>query len=412
MFKKLVALLTIFLIYVSSALHALAVEISAPSGILIDFNTGQILYQKNAYQKMYPASTTKILTAIIAIERGNLNDIVTVPKEASPIDGSKIYLTPGEQLTLEQLLYAIMLESANDAAVSIAVHIGGSVENFAKLMNQKAKELGAKNSNFVNPNGLPNPNHYTTAYDLSQIARYAMQNPKFREIVSTVHYTIPPTNKFDKPRELYNSNRLIKATSYHYEGADGIKTGYTVVAKETLVASATRNGHRLITVVMGAEGRNIWTDTITLLNYGFNNFTYKKLSTKNEVIKELPIGKGTIHLATDRDAYYTVKKEDENRIEKNIVLNKNIKKPIKSGEVLGFVEYKLNGNTIEKVKLISLESVDIFGNIKSGKSSNPFDKYLKWSIILFSPFIGLYAVRFIIKKRRKNSYLFQKKKGW
>ncbi|MEW9082028.1 D-alanyl-D-alanine carboxypeptidase family protein [Caldanaerobacter subterraneus] len=404
MAKKIIALLIIIVFaFLSVPAHAETPqppEIVGPTAVLMDFTTGQVLYDKNMHKRMYPASTTKILTAIIALEKGKLDDVVTCSENVTKIEGNSIFLSPGEQLTLEQLLYALMLESANDAAIAIAEHIGGSVENFAKMMNEKAREIGAYNSHFVNPNGLPDENHYSTPYDMAQIARYAMQNAEFRKIVSTLHYQIPPTNKFDKPRDLWISNRLLKPSRFHYEGADGVKTGYTVAAGQVLVASATRDGHRLISVIMGDEGINIWTDTIKLLDYGFQNFSLVKVTQKDEVITSIELGKGgfKLPLIAQKDFYYEVPKGKENSIKTEVVLKEDIKAPIQKGEVLGYIKYTLDGKEIGTNPLIASEDVykNFLGNYYNEKEKNPIVHPLK---IIFG--IASFSVAFLLWKRQK-----------
>lgn len=392
-----------------------APEIVGPTAVLIDFTSGQVLYDKNMNQKMYPASTTKILTAILAIENGKLDDIVTASDNVTKVDGNSIFLSPGEKMTLRDLLYALLLESANDAAIAIAEHIGGSVENFARMMNQKAKEIGTKNSNFVNPNGLPDQNHYSTPYDMALIGRYAMENKEFSKIVSTLHYTIPPTNKMDKERDLWLSNRLLKPSSYHYDGADGIKTGYTTIAQQVLVASAVRNNHRLISVIMGDTGTNIWTDTIKLLDYGFNNFDLVKLNNQNELITYATIGKSQfkLPLTAKNDFYYEIPKNEKDNIKSEIILNKNLKAPISKGNVLGNIVYKLNGKEIGSVELVANESVykNIWGTYyNESKTQVIKNNHLKLVNLLFGFFLLLIAF-VLLKKRRfkkKKNYIFSK----
>lgn len=418
--KKILIFLIVLFIVIGQITPIYAItqkpEIVGPTAVLMDFTTGQVLYDKNMHKRMYPASTTKILTAIIAIERGNLNDIVTASNNVTKIDGNSIYLSPGEKLTLEQLLYAIMLESANDAAIAIAEYIGGSVENFAKIMNEKAKEIGAHDSHFVNPNGLPDENHYSTPYDMALIARYAMQNPEFRKIVTTIHYQIPPTNKFEKVRDLWLSNRLIKPSSFHYEGADGVKTGYTVAAGQVLVASATRNGHRLISVIMGDQGTNIWTDTIKLLDYGFQNFTLVKKTEKGEVVTYIDLGKShfKLPLIAKEDFYYEVPKGQENSIEAQIILNKNIKAPINKGETLGYIKYTLNEKEIGTNPLIAAESVykNFWGNYYMEVQSSEVKNTMYTNPVRFITGTTILGIAFILWRRRKirnrKKYIFSK----
>lgn len=390
-------------------------QIVGPTAVLMDFTTGQVLYDKNMNQRMYPASTTKILTAIIAIEKGKLNDVVTVNDDVKNIDGNSIYLVPGEKLTLEQLLYAMLLESANDAAIAVADHIGGSIQGFANLMNEKAKEIGAKDSHFVNPNGLPNTNHYSTPYDMALIARYAMGNATFRKIVSTIHYQIPPTNKFDKPRDLWISNRLIKPTSFHYDGADGVKTGYTIAANQVFVGSATRNGHRLISVIMGDEGTNIWTDTIKLLNYGFNNFDLVNPLEKNSIVTYADIGKVKfkLPLIAKDSFYYVVPKGQESSIKSSISVDKNINAPVKKGTTLGMINFTLNGKPIGSVQLIADESVykNYLGTYYNGTKTTVIKDYStirSYAELFLGLVIVMISILLWLKKRARNKFIFIK----
>ncbi|MBP2072646.1 D-alanyl-D-alanine carboxypeptidase (penicillin-binding protein 5/6) [Thermoanaerobacterium butyriciformans] len=417
--KKTFTFIMAFIFLISFIPRVYAIEsppqIVGPTAVLMDFTTGQVLYDKNMHQKMYPASTTKILTAIIAIEKGKLNDVVTVNDDVKNIDGNSIYLVPGEQLTLEQLLYAMLLESANDAAIAVADHIGGSVQVFADMMNKKAKEIGANDSHFVNPNGLPDNNHYSTPYDMALIARYAMENATFRKIVSTIHYQIPPTNKFDKPRDLWISNRLIKPSSFHYDGADGVKTGYTIAANQVFVGSATRNGHRLISVIMGDVGTNIWSDTIKLLNYGFNNYTLVNPLEKDSIVTYADVGKVKfkLPLIAKDSFYYAVPKGEENNIKSNITLEDNIKAPIKKGAVLGKIDFTFDGKSIGSVQLVADESVykNYLGTYYNSdgttiiKDYGTIRSYIELILGLFAILVSVVLWR---RKRAKNRFIFIK----
>lgn len=417
--KKTFTFIMAFIFLISFIPHVYAIEsppqIVGSTAVLMDFTTGQVLYDKNMHQKMYPASTTKILTAIIAIEKGKLNDVVTVNDDVKNIDGNSIYLVPGEQLTLEQLLYAMLLESSNDAAIAVADHIGGNVQAFADMMNKKAKEIGANGSHFVNPNGLPNNNHYSTPYDMALIARYAMGNATFRKIVSTIHYQIPPTNKFGKPRDLWISNRLIKPTSFHYDGADGIKTGYTVAANQVFVGSATRNGHRLISVIMGDVGTNIWSDTIKLLNYGFNNYTLVNLLEKDSIVTYADVGKVKfkLPLIAKDSFYYAVPKGEENDIKSSITLDNNIKAPIKKGTVLGKIDFTFDGKSIGSVQLVADESVykNYLGTYYNSNRTTIIKDYgtiRSYIELILGLFAILVSVALWRRKRAKNRFIFIK----
>ena len=236
--------------------------LAAQSAALVDSYSGEFLYTKNPDAKQYPASSTKILTALIVIEAGNLDQIVTVAPEDTKVEPSSLDLKPGQQFTRRQLLFGMLLKSANDVAMCLARDNAGSVPAFAEKMNLRAAELGATNSHFVNPHGLHDPNHYTSAHDLVLIARAAMQQPLFRQIVSTIYYTWrTPTGAVD---ELRNHNRLLR----HFAGCNGLKTGYTRAAQQVLVSSALRGGHEVISVVLHTDKPGIWVDSKTLLTYG------------------------------------------------------------------------------------------------------------------------------------------------
>lgn len=335
------------------------VSVSAPSAILIDAKSGKVLYEKNADDKRYPASTTKIMTGLLAVEHGKFDEIVTVGVNPSLVKrgSSQIYLVPGEQLTMDQLLYALMLESANDAAVAIAEHISGSVEEFAKLMNEKAKEVGAKNTNFVNPNGLHDKNHYTTPRDLALMAKYAMTLPKFRDVVKEVKYTIPKTNKQEERNYITNSNKLIWKIydKYRYEFATGIKTGYTTEAKNCLVGGAKKGDVELISVVMAADGANIYTDTIALFEYGFANYQNIVLLKKGQITTTVPVedSEEKINLVASEDFSLLLSESEKSKITTDIKMNETVKKPVSKGDVLGEMYFYLDGKEIKKVELLS-----------------------------------------------------------
>lgn len=242
--------------------------LNSEAAILMDLDTGALLYSKNIHERLYPASTTKILTAILTLESGSLDRIVTVGKNPPTVEPSKIDLKQGEKIQLRYLLYALLVDSANDAAVAIAEYIGGSEENFAKMMNAKAKLIGCRDSHFANPNGLPNRNHYTSAYDLAIITRYAMKNLTFRKVVATKSYIIPPTN-MSQARSITNHNKMIlPSSSYYYPGCIGVKTGYTIVSRHTLVSAAVRGNKRLLSVIL-KDSTPPYNDIEALFNYGF-----------------------------------------------------------------------------------------------------------------------------------------------
>lgn len=338
------------------------------SCILIEANTGTILYGKNENQKMFPASTTKILTAIIAIEKCNLDDAVIVQKSAIssiPAGYSSAYLSEGEQITVRDLLQVFLIHSANEAGYVLAEHISGSVSNFADLMNSKSKEIGCTNSNFVNPSGIHNENHYTTAEDLAKIASYCMKNKTFRSIVSMKKCTIAPTNKSDS-RTYKNTNDLINPSSKYYTPeCIGIKTGYTSEAKNCLVAGFTKNGLNLISIVLGSPtiqgiSSTRCVDSITLCKYGYSNYEMKKFATKGETISSIDIKNGsketrTLDLILENDVKL-LSKADSSESNLNISLKENLHAPIKANDIVGTATYTSCGT---KVTVNLLASHDV-----------------------------------------------------
>ena len=252
-----------------------APETLSPGVILMEESTGTILYEKNSDEAHYPASITKIMTTLLALENGNLSDMVTFSDDAiNNTEGSGIARDYGEQMTLEQCLYGVMLESANECAYAVAEHVGGTVENFVDMMNAKAKELGCTNTHFANPHGLQDENHYTTAHDMALIAQAAYQNETFRIIIGTKMYTIPPTNKHAEETVLRNHHDML--CTYHnanrkylYPYCVGGKTGYTATANSTLVTYAEKDGMTLICVVMNTQSPNQFIDTVNFFDYAF-----------------------------------------------------------------------------------------------------------------------------------------------
>jgi D-alanyl-D-alanine carboxypeptidase (penicillin-binding protein 5/6) len=233
------------------------------SAIVLDTKTGEALFERESDRQMYPASTTKVLTAIVAIESGRLDEVVTIQRCDTHVQPSSIGLVPGERLTLRDLAYGLLLRSGNDAALAIARHLAGSPSAFAVLMNQKARDIGCTGSNFTNPHGLPNRHHYTTARDLGRIMVYAMKNPEFRQITGTQYYQSVSSNR---TRMFVNKNRLLRS----YPGTTGGKPGYTVAAQQTLVASAKRSDRELVVVCLHSCGRALWSDATHLLDFGFH----------------------------------------------------------------------------------------------------------------------------------------------
>lgn len=340
-------------------------QLNGKAMVLIDSKSGRIVFSQNGDMPLPPASTTKILTAIIALERSKLTDKVKAGKNPSMVEPSAIGIKEGEVISMENLLYALLVKSANDAAVAIAEYISGSVPKFSALMNEKARQLGATNTHFVNPNGLNDPNHYTTAHDLAVIAKYAMENEQFRKFVSTKYKVLPRAD--DKAvKWLENHNKML----YRYSGANGVKTGYTREAKQCLVASAARGDQEFIAVILGAEGSNVWTDAQKLLDYGFANFSTFKLKSAGSTVSTAKVsrGAGTAVLVTQKDFYYTLPKGRTGNVTQEAEINRGIKAPVKAGQVLGRLRFFMSGKDIGSVNLVAQSDIPVK---KSGVNNAP-----------------------------------------
>lgn len=333
-----------------------ALNLSAQSAVVIDAETGAVLYGKNIHQRRPPASTTKVMTAILGIELGNLKDKVKASHRAVYQEGSAIYLKEGEELTLEELLYGVMLSSGNDASVAVGEHIGKTVENFANLMTRKAKEVGALNTTFKNPNGLPNDEHLTTAYDLAMIMRYAMQNETFKTITSTKYKVITGPGSEWPTRGLRNHNKLLWET--YYSDCDGGKTGFTRAAGRCLISTAIRNGRRVIATVLNAP--NHYPDSIQLLDYGLDQFSNITLIKEGETVHNLDIPESVekqLELITVRNLIVTVPKGRSSKAETKIQLSEGLRLPILAGQRMGIMEVYLDDKKVGQVDLIAKHEV-------------------------------------------------------
>lgn len=315
-------------------------QVEARSAVVMDVYTDSILYSKNADEKLYPASITKILTTLLACENLEMKDKVVVSQEAAygiEPGSSSIYADTGEIFTVQQALMAVMLESANEMSLAIAETVSGSVKKFVELMNERARQIGCTNTHFNNPNGLPDETHVTTANDMAKIAKAAWFNPLFRKFTTKDVFEIPPTNKFSETRYLLNHHKMMEGRDYAYDGVVGGKTGYTTAAGSTLVTYAKRDDTILLVVVMGTVNGG-WSDTAALLDYGFNSFERVKLSTGNNSVsvQALPSEK---YLLTDggnscpfyytRGVYVTVPAgTDLNTLEKRQSLCSNAAGPL------------------------------------------------------------------------------------
>lgn len=321
--------------------------VTAGAAVLLEADSGQVLYSKNGTAKMPPASTTKIMTVLLALEGGNLDRVVTVSPKAASVGEASIDLKAGEKLTLDDLIYGAMLKSGNDACVAIAEHVAGTESNFVLLMNQKAKVLGALNTSFINTNGLPATGHFTTARDLAIITRYALKNQSFQKAVSTRGKLIGST---EGERYLNNTNRLL----WSYDGANGVKTGTTVEAGECLVASATRDGRQLINVVLHSEDR--WSDSTTLLDYGFECFDQVLALQEQESFGWIAVREGTgdkVQAVVSNDLKVVIPKNRPDLIEKKVEITRELTAPVWDGQKVGRVIVSVNGIETESVDLVS-----------------------------------------------------------
>lgn len=319
-------------------------EISGTAGILVNMNTGKVIWSKNPDEKLPLASTTKILTGVIALEKGNLHDEVTVSENAIKVDGTRVYLKAGEKQTLENLLYAMLLNSANDAAYAIAEHIGGSIDGFAKLMNARAQEIGARNSHFVNPNGLTADEHYTTARDLALIAQEAMKNKTFRTIVAT---KTRAWNGADWQSVLRNQNKLLFQSNEYI----GVKTGYTTAAKNCLVAAKEKNNDLFLAVVLGSTG-NVFNEAKSLLDYASNNYYTQSLASKNQAISEIQIKGQKLKIVPKDDVIFLQAKDTPFSPDKKVIIDE-LKLPIKKGQVVGRLELENKNKIVGSTLLIA-----------------------------------------------------------
>lgn len=408
--KVLVSIILILLAALNTVAYAAAPppQVTADGSILIDANSGNILFEKNKDTRFFPASTTKIMTTLLVLENCKLDDKVIVgTKPSSFVDGNKIYIFKDEEFTVEQLLYALLLESANDVAIALAEHVSGTEEAFANLMTERAKELGCKNTHFVNAHGLDDPNHYTTAYDLSLIAREAMKNEDFRKIITTRSYFIPPTNKQPLKRPLNLRNNIVLNTKYHVDGADGIKTGYTTIAGHSFAGSALRGDTRLIVVLLHDKKPGLWEDAQALLNYGFDNFKTVKKVSAGDVVKTVK-AEGTnieIPLIAGKDFYYTCPIDENVQISTNISIPRGLNGTIFKGQKLGYEEFISNGTKIGSIDLLAGNEVPatILHNYnndcksKINKSYSPIMVILSVGAITFTI---LSTINYTIKRRR------------
>lgn len=326
------------------------ISISAESAVLYLPETEELVYEKNADERMPMASTTKIMTALVVLSEAERDELVIIPEEAVGIEGSSAYLKGGEELTIEELLYALLLQSANDVATALAYHVGGDIRGFSDMMNAKAEELGLNNTHFTNPHGLDDDEHYTTARDLAIIAAKAMENETFRNIVSSKRKSFAS----DTRRRTYiNHNKLLCM----YDGCVGVKTGFTKKSGRCLVSAAEREGLTFITVTLDAP--NDWEDHKKLLNYGYLHIEKIALCTENKFRYEIPIiggEKDTLSVGSS-DAKSVILPRGEHEVQQFVKLTRYAVAPIKKGDIVGEVIFTVDGNEAGRTRLYSLEDV-------------------------------------------------------
>ena len=415
-----------FNLFISSSFASpIEPDISAESAILIEIDSGEILYEKNANAPMYPASTTKIMTALLTLEHLNLEDKITVPEDMGPADGSAMYLLPGEVFTVRELLDGLLVKSANDAAVLLARTISGDIQSFATLMNQRAKDIGCTNTSFANPNGLHDPSHTISAHDMALIAREAMKNATFRELVSQVNVTLDETPQTPEKRYFRNTNRFLWSTSkiiynneyipIKYEVVDGIKTGYTGEAGNCLVSSGKKNNIRVISVVFKASGYDVYRDSRLLLDYGFDNFEKKTLIKKDTVLGSQPINyssQGSLEYGTKEDFVVPYLKSSLPVYNTKIMLN-DLKLPISKGDIVGKLVIS-NDKSTNELTLFALNNVESIFNLNFIKqiftyNSSSILKYLGYSLSsLFVLFIGFRYYVYCKRKKRLKRKSYRK----
>lgn len=328
-------------------------NVTATSAIVIEASTGHVIYSRNPDAPMFPASTTKMMTLIMALEHGNLDEIVNVSSNASGTEGSTLWLDPNEKIPLSDLLYGMILVSGNDASVAIAEHIDGTVAQFAEHMTNRARELGATGTQFMNPHGLPDDNHYTTARDMAILAAYGFKLPGFEEFVSTQQMAFPWIHDANN-KILRSENQLL----WTYNGANGIKTGYTARAGRCVVAAAKRNGIQLISVVL--DGLYMWNDSIILLDYGFEHVNSATLVQADQIVKTLPVLSGrkkSMKVKTAGEIVVPIFKDDD-AYQIKYDMPEVLTAPITNGESIGKVRVYIDGKEISSTDIVTTGDVE------------------------------------------------------
>lgn len=351
--KKTIAFICIISVLCLSAPAAFAAAPgnSAGAAILVHADSGQVLFSQNADNQMLIASTTKIMTALVVLENCDPDEKVDILNEYAAVEGSSMYLKPGGEYTVRDLLYGMMLASGNDAATALACHAGGSIEGFAGMMNAKASELGLKNTSFENPHGLDGKQQYSSAYDLAMITCKALENELFAQIVATKTYSVGE-------QSYMNHNKLL----WSYEGCRGVKTGYTIAAGRTLVSCAERDGMKLVCVTLSDP--NDWKDHAALFDWGFSAFAYRSVLPMGDIYK-VPVISGTVSevgvTASENPRFLC---EADDKVDFSLELPKFVYAGVQQGEVAGKVIITINGNPAGESQLIYTESVPLKDGVK------------------------------------------------
>ena len=420
-FKKTASVFLACTLFMLSCVTAFAettetddIELIAPNAVAIESKTGQILFGKNADEKMYPASTTKVLTAYLTVKNiKDLNQVVEVKEDLSWVEPSSMFLQVGEKHTVRQLLEVLMLKSANDVAVLLAQTVSGSVEEFAKLMNEEATRIGCENSNFVNPNGLPDPNHYSTAHDMALIAKEALTSDIIREIAKTKSVTIPANDVYPHERTYVNTNKFLTGgaeISYNgeqidskYEIVEGLKTGYTSEAGRCLLSNAILDGTEVIVGVFNSEGNNVYSDSRAIIDYSLDRYrTVTLLDSQNFVAKARVGGEESFVGYIEEDFVAVEDKatalsdisEDYNY---EVTINKSLKS-VKKDDIIGEVKIKKDGNKVASVPVLAIEDIKTSG----------INGIILLGLTIASTLLAANSFRRYLDERRKSRILQQR----
>lgn len=354
---SLVAAVAVLCLIAAGEARAGAPRITARAAVLMDVATGQVYFAKNHHVRAEPASLTKIMTAVIAVENGDLRDVVTVGGRAAAVaEGSVIDLKKGEQITLEELLKAALICSANDATVAIAEHVGGSHDRFVALMNKKAAALGLFGTRFVNTNGFHDANHYTTARDLAVLTRYALGHPEINALVQTKEAVVRWVAPADREAKLSNTNRLLTGGSY--AGVDGVKTGTTGMAGNCLIATATRDGRRLIAVALHSDDR--YRDCVQMFDYGFQVVRPVSVTAAGQVLARPAVAGGVapaVDALAEKELQVRIDPDALTKLEKRLLLQEPLAAPVKKGQIIGEMVYTDQNQELGRVNLVAGDTV-------------------------------------------------------